>query len=345
MAEVRMQEVVKNFGDTIAVDHIDFSVNDGEFFVLLGPTGAGKTTTLRLIAGLERPDAGTVHIADRDVTAAAPAERDTAFVFQNFSLYPHFTVYENMAFPLRSPRHRWPEDEIGKRVREIAQLLRLDDKLDNRATRLSGGEMQRVAIGRALVREPSVYLMDEPLSSLDAKLREELRVELKRIQRELGATIIYVTHDHLEAMTLGDRLGVLSEGRIVQTGSPRDIYARPDSVYVASRLGSPRVNLLPPALLDLEETPAHAATIGIRPEDIELGTGNSIAHTIGVEHLGAETVVLLKLGDHDIRVLASNNRGPEGGSEVSLRVRPGTALFFDAEGRRIDTERIGDALP
>ena len=209
MAELVLSGLTKRFGTTVAVAEIGLRVGDGEFLVLLGPTGAGKTTTLRLVAGLETPDAGSVRLAGRDVTLDPPAARDTAFVFQQYSLYPHLSVYDNLAFPLRSPARRESEEKIRARVGEIASLLHIEDKLPNRATQLSGGQMQRVAIGRALVRRPSIYLMDEPLSSLDAKLRAELRVELKRIQRELGTTILYVTHDQTEAMTMATHIGVL----------------------------------------------------------------------------------------------------------------------------------------
>ena len=262
MADVSLRGVHKHFGEVVAVDGIDLDVADGEFVVLLGPTGAGKTTTLRLIAGLEKPDAGAVLIAGHDVTGEPPAARDLAFVFQQYSLYPHMTAYDNLAFPLRAPGRRVPEEQIRHRVAEIAGLLRIDHKLDSKATQLSGGEMQRVAIGRALVRAPAAYLMDEPLSSLDAKLRSELRLELMRIHRELGATILYVTHDQIEAMTMADRIGVLQEGRLVQTGAPRDIYEAPRNVYVATRLGSPAMNLLPDDLLPVETKPAGTVTVG-----------------------------------------------------------------------------------
>jgi multiple sugar transport system ATP-binding protein len=224
MAELALEGISKRFGRTQAIAELDLHVGDGELLVLLGPTGAGKTTTLRLAAGLERPDRGRICIGGLDVTAAPPAARDVAFVFQQYSLYPHLSVYDNLAFPLRSPVRRVPEPEIARRVRQMAELLRIEQKLSSRATQLSGGQMQRVAIGRALVRRPAMYLMDEPLSSLDAKLRAELRVELKRIQREVGATILYVTHDQTEAMTMATRIGVLQEGRLVQLGDrPRDL--------------------------------------------------------------------------------------------------------------------------
>ena len=212
MADVHIKNVTKSYGDTVAVDGLDLHIADGEFVVLLGPTGAGKTTTLRLIAGLERPDAGTIEIGGHDATALSPAERDTAFVFQQYSLYPHLSVFDNLAFPLRSPARKTGEDQIRRRVEEVARMVRIDHKLANRSTKLSGGEMQRVAIGRALVRKPAIYLMDEPLSSLDAKLRADLRLELKRIQAELGATMLYVTHDQIEAMTMADRIGILADG-------------------------------------------------------------------------------------------------------------------------------------
>src|SRR4051794_6356397 len=237
MADVSLRGVSKAFGDMQAVEDLTLTIKDGEFVVLLGPTGAGKTTTLRLIAGLERPDQGSIVIDGRDVTRLEPASRDVAFVFQQYSLYPHLTVYENLAFPLRSPARNWAEADIKRRVLEVARLVRIDHKLENRSTRLSGGEMQRVAIGRALVRKPAIYLMDEPLSSLDAKLRGDLRLELKRIQAELFSTMLYVTHDQIEAMTMADRIGILAEGRLVQIGTPREIYTEPANLHVAARLG------------------------------------------------------------------------------------------------------------
>ncbi len=211
MAEVAIETVSKRFGATEAVRDLSLTIHDGEFVVLLGPTGAGKTTTLRLVAGLEQPDTGKLVIGGRDVGGLPPASRDVAFVFQQYSLYPHLNVFDNIAFPLRSPARRMPEQQVAARVRETARLLQIEDKLNSRATHLSGGQMQRVALGRALVRSPAIYLMDEPLSSLDAKLRADLRVELKHIQADLGATILYVTHDQIEAMTLAARIGVIDQ--------------------------------------------------------------------------------------------------------------------------------------
>jgi multiple sugar transport system ATP-binding protein len=335
MAEVALTAVTKRFGRTTAVDGLDLEVADGEFVVLLGPTGAGKTTTLRLIAGLEQPDQGRVAIGGLDVTAVPPAARDTALVFQQYSLYPHLSVYGNLAFPLRAPGRRWPEDQIRGRVDEIARLLRIDAKLGNCATQLSGGEMQRVAIGRALVRQPAVYLMDEPLSSLDAKLREDLRIELKRIQVDLGATIVYVTHDQIEAMTLADRIGVLDRGRLVQIGAPREIYQAPVNLEVARRLGSPPINLLPADAFGSMGVPAAAATIGIRPEDVRIGRGGQAATVRQVEHLGAETVVLLEVASRQLHALAEPGLEVRQGSATTVDPALGLALFFGADGRRL----------
>lgn len=339
MAEVVLNGVTKSFGDLAAVDDLSLTVPDGGFVVLLGPTGAGKTTTLRLVAGLERPDHGSVWIAGRDVTTVAPAERDITFVFQQYSLYPHLSVFDNLAFPLRSPARRLPKDQIRERVQEIAAVLRIDHKLQNRATKLSGGEMQRVAIGRALVRRPAIYLMDEPLSSLDAKLRAELRLELKRVQRDLGATILYVTHDQIEALTLATEVGVLDEGRLVQLGTPRQIYEDPASSYVASRLGTPRINLLPVEVAKLEQVPAGAVTVGVRTEHVGLvprpnGQGRAVA-VQRIEHLGDQSHVHLRLDGHEMVVLVDPHAPVEAGSSLAIEFR--NPLFFDRDGQRIRT--------
>ncbi|MEM9522489.1 MAG: ABC transporter ATP-binding protein [Pseudomonadota bacterium] len=331
MAEVRLDNVCKSFGATRAVNGITMTIPDGAFVVLLGPTGAGKTTTLRLISGLEKPDEGGIHIAGRKVNDEMPAQRDVAMVFQQYSLYPHLSVRDNLAFPLRSPILKTPEDVIERKVRDIAELLQIPHKLDNKATELSGGEMQRVSIGRALVRDPSIYLMDEPLSSLDAKLRADLRVELKRIQSDLGATLLYVTHDQIEAMTMATHVGVLTNGRLAQFGTPREIYENPCSAYVATRLGLPRINLLPVGLFG-EEAPAGAARIGLRPEHIVTGEGRQ-AQVTRVEHLGDQTRLHLVMADHHIVTLADPRALPSIGSVV--RIRPRKPYFFDASGARV----------
>jgi multiple sugar transport system ATP-binding protein len=330
LAEVVLEGLSKAFGTTQAVADVGMIIPDGAFVVLLGPTGAGKTTCLRLIAGLDVPDAGDVRIDGASVLGQTPAQRDVAMVFQQYSLYPHMTVRDNLAFPLRSPILAWPEDKVAARVTEVAAVLRIGHKLDNKATQLSGGEMQRVSIGRALVRSPRIYLMDEPLSSLDAKLRAELRIELKRIHRELGATFLYVTHDQVEAMTMASHVGVLDRGRLVQFGTPREIYENPVSTYVASRLGSPRINLLPADTFG--PAPAGAAQIGLRPEHILQGEGVA-TQVVRVEHLGDQTRLHLKLGPHDLITLTDAHSTLAAGDR--LAVRPDNPLWFDADGVRL----------
>jgi multiple sugar transport system ATP-binding protein len=335
MADVKLASVTKRFGDTLAVDDLSIEIDGGSFVILLGPTGAGKTTTLRLVAGLEKPDSGHVTIGHRDVTSGPPAARDVAFVFQQYSLYPHLSVYDNLAFPLRSPTRRMPEDEISRKVTETATMLRIETKLGNRATRLSGGEMQRVAIGRALVRSPSIFLMDEPLSSLDAKLRADLRAELKRIQVELGATFLYVTHDQIEAMTMATRIGVIESGRIAQVGTPRDIYEQPNSLYVAARLGQPAINLIPRYLLRDLPAPGAAVTIGVRTENLRLVKTQRAAHgrVTWIEHLGDRNHLHILIDQHEVVTIADPDAGLAVGDDIGVSlVRP---LFFDANGMRI----------
>ncbi|CAO3429912.1 ABC transporter ATP-binding protein [Azospirillum endophyticum] len=337
MAEVVLNGVSRRYGATAAVEDISLTVGDGELVVLLGPTGAGKTTTLRLVAGLERPDVGTVSIGGCPMTDVPPAGRDVAFVFQQFSLYPHLTVFDNLAFPLRSPLHREPESAIRARVQEVAALLRIDHKLANRATRLSGGEMQRVAIGRALVRRPAAYLMDEPLSSLDAKLRAELRLELKRIKDELGATILYVTHDQIEAMTLATRIGVLDHGRLVQTGTPREVYERPRNIHVAGRLGTPAINLIPAGLLPDPDAPPGTHTVGARTEHLRIGAAGPHGRPAlvrRVEHLGDQSHVHLEIGGRTLVLLADPHAPLRVGDVVAVELE--SPLCFGSDGERID---------
>jgi len=330
MADVTLRGVTKRFRRDVAVDDVSLEIEDGSFVVLLGPTGAGKTTTLRLISGLEKADAGDILIAGRSVLNETPAQRDVAMVFQQYSLYPHMTVRENLEFPLKSPILRTPREQIARKVGEVSEVLRISHKLDNKATELSGGEMQRVSIGRALVREPAIYLMDEPLSSLDAKLRTELRVELKRVQMSLGATLLYVTHDQIEAMTMATHVGVLDHGRLVQFGTPREIYENPVSLYVASRLGLPRINVLPAGLFG--GAPSAATTIGLRPEHIAEGQGKP-SKVVRVEHLGDQTRLHLTLEGHDIVTLTDVHTRLEPGD--TLAISPENPLYFDASGARV----------
>jgi multiple sugar transport system ATP-binding protein len=344
MAGIELVGIARSFGETRAVADMSLQVADREFLVLLGPSGAGKTTTLRLIAGLERPDRGRVLMDGQDVTDRPPAERDCAFVFQQYSLYPHLSVYDNMAFPLRAPLRRTDATEVKRRVHQIAELLHIESKLSRRATELSGGEMQRVAIGRALVRRPRVFLMDEPLSSLDAKLREELRVELRNVHRSTGATVIYVTHDHVEATTMADRIGILERGVLQQVGTPIVIYSEPETLPVAQRLGSPAINVLP-ARWFAGHAPAGTVQVAIRPEDVVVST---------VDEAGGFRVVECSLVKHQVvaerdgvevraRVMLDEPLSP--GSFARFGFPPEHCYFFDAAGRRIASRDRHAAAP
>ena len=301
MAHLKLTDVSKRFGGNRALDGLSVDIADGEFFVLLGPTGAGKTTTLRLIAGLEKPDSGSIEIDGQNVQGWSAAERDVALVFQYYSLYPRYTVRQNLAFPLKSKVRNYSEAQIAERIAKAAKTLRIEHLLERKTDRLSGGEMQRVSIGRAIVREPRAFLMDEPLSNLDAKLREALRSELKDLQMKLGATFLFVTHDQIEAMSMGDKVGILSEGRLVQVGTPYDIYNRPRNMFVAGFVGSPSMNFLP-ADLFAGQLPANipnyanrAITLGVRSEDVTMGAGEPIeARVHDVENHGVEKIVTLR---------------------------------------------------
>lgn len=339
MADLKLEGLNKRFGSTAAVQNLELDIASGEMIVLLGPSGAGKTTTLRLVAGLEAPDSGRVLIDGRDVTGVAPALRDVTFVFQQYSLYPHLNVYDNLAFPLRSPLRKSSEAEIRAKVTEVARMLRMEDKLQSPATRLSGGQMQRVAIGRALVRSPAVYLMDEPLSSLDAKLRNDLRLELKRIQQDLGATMLYVTHDQIEALTLASRIGVLDHGQLVQTGTPQQVYEDPVSLNVASRLGSPRINLLPPAALPDLALPGSVASIGVRAEHVQLHREPRPRHALAevrrIELLGEQYLVHARLAGSEHDLIASALPGHLFEQGEVVRVELLQSFWFDAAGLRV----------
>ena len=330
MAEIVLENVTKAFGGTVALDNVSLTVPDGSFVVLLGPTGAGKTTTLRMVSGLDIPDSGAVYIDGRPMKGLSPAERNVAMVFQQYSLYPHLSVRQNLEFPLKSPLLKTPKDAIARKVQEVAEILQIAHKLENKATALSGGEMQRVSIGRALVRNPQIFLMDEPLSSLDAKLRADLRIELKRIQAKLGATLLYVTHDQIEAMTMATHVGVLNEGKLVQFGAPREVYEHPVSVYAATRLGQPRINVLPADLF--AGAPAGAKNIGLRPEHIMQGEGEE-ALVKRVEHLGDQTRLHLTLKRHDLVTVTDAHTRLRGGE--TIKIQPSRPLYFDAAGMRI----------
>ncbi len=344
MAQIEFQSVTKKFGTNRALDDLTLSVGDGEFFVLLGPTGAGKTTALRLIAGLDMPDTGAIHIAGDDVHDLTAAERDVALVFQYYSLYPRYTVRQNLEFPLKSKIHSFSQAEIDDRVNQAAKTLRITHLMDRKTDRLSGGEMQRVSIGRAIVREPRAFLMDEPLSNLDAKLREALRAELKELQIRLKATFVFVTHDQVEAMSMGDKVGVLNNGKLVQVGTPWEIYNRPRDLFVASFVGSPSMNLLPGVVSGDEcslfgaaqvlklpaATGAAKLTIGIRAEDVAVvpdGPVQAVIHD--VENHGVEKIVTLRVGDQLLKATVPSQMQTSVDAAVAFRIDPDKAHFFD----------------
>ena len=328
----RHVEKVYAAGQPPAVDDFTLDVRPGEFLVLVGPSGCGKSTTLRMVAGLELPTGGTVSIGGRDVTYLPPKDRDIAMVFQNYALYPHMTVRENMGFALRL-RHV-PKDEIARRVVAAAGTLGLVPYLDRLPKALSGGQRQRVALGRAIVREPAVFLFDEPLSNLDAKMRVEMRAEIVRLHQRLGATMIYVTHDQVEAMTMGERIVVMSGGRIQQAAAPMEVYHRPANRFVASFIGTPPMNLVPPGILDL------GRTVGVRPEAVRVermeaggdaGKGGLSATVDLVEPLGAETIVHAVLDQRNVPMIArvAGDAAWRHGERVRLVPDLAKAVYFE----------------
>jgi sn-glycerol 3-phosphate transport system ATP-binding protein len=349
LAEVEFRDVVRKYagdrsGDTVALKGLNLTVADGEFLILVGPSGCGKSTALRLLAGLDKPTSGEIRIGGSVVNGLAPGERDIAMVFQNYALYPHMTVYRNLAYGLR--QRRTPRAEIERRVRETADLLEIGELLDRKPGQLSGGQRQRVAMGRALVRKPQAFLLDEPLSNLDAKLRNQVRGDLKRLHRELPVTSIYVTHDQVEAMTLGDRLCVMSRGEVQQIGTTDDIYNRPANTFVAAFMGSPPMNLLPGVVRDgtlhvggaaitAVATPNGPVTVGARPEHLEVHTtvadGMVPARVDFVEPLGSHALVTA-IVDDETRVIVHAPAGTQldPGTRVGLALPPERTYFFDA---------------
>jgi ABC-type sugar transport system ATPase subunit len=339
--------VVKRHGTFTALHGIDVEIAPGEFFALLGPSGSGKTTTLRILAGLESVNEGRVMLDGVDVTDAEPGARDVAMVFQSYALYPHMSVAENIAFPLKMVGT--PKPEIERAVKEAAAKVHIGHLLDRRPGQLSGGQQQRVALARAIVRKPRLFLLDEPLSNLDAKLRLETRVELKKLQRSLDVTAVYVTHDQEEAMTIADRMAIFMEGRIAQIGTPEEVYARPASVDVAAFIGSPPMNLLPAQIggssvvvarteiaLGRDLGPPRSAILGVRPGALRLGAEGVPARVYLVEHLGDSTIVNLQV--EDVLVKLRTDRPPplSEGQGVRLSFDPADAHLFDeATGRRI----------
>jgi len=341
MADLKLSGVGKTYpGGVAAVADVDVEIADGEFIVLVGPSGCGKSTILRMIAGLETITQGTVEIGGRVVNALEPGERDIAMVFQNYALYPHMSVRGNMEYGLRN--QGTPRPEIDRRVTRAAAALRIEQFLDRKPRQLSGGQRQRVAMGRAIVREPSVFLFDEPLSNLDAKLRTQLRAELKDLHGRLGATFVFVTHDQVEAMSLANRIVIMSEGRIEQVGTPMDLYRRPASTFVAEFIGAPPMNVFAlssaagRAVAAMSGVAAgDADAIGIRPEALRVDPAGPRARVGLVEVLGAETLVHLRLGGDRLILGAGNGRDFAEGREVGLGVEDGAAILFDAGGRAI----------
>jgi sn-glycerol 3-phosphate transport system ATP-binding protein len=348
MADVSLRKVIKRYDDVEAVRGIDLDISDHEFIVLVGPSGCGKSTLLRMVAGLEEISRGEVKIGKRVVNTVDPAERDIAMVFQNYALYPHMTVYDNLAYGLRN--RKTPKAEIDARVAEAARMLQLEPYLDRKPRALSGGQRQRVAMGRAIVRKPAAFLFDEPLSNLDAKLRVSMRGEIKRLQRRLGTTSIYVTHDQLEAMTLADRLVVLNGGEIEQIGAPLEVYHTPASTFVASFIGSPAMNLLNgelhgdklalgPSLIDLAgiAPTSGPVTVGMRAEDLRVATSSEHALPLTVdyvEELGSQRLLHGLLGDQPLTAVVSPETALS--SELRLFIAPEKLHFFAHDtGKRI----------
>jgi multiple sugar transport system ATP-binding protein len=353
MSHVELQHITKTYPGVTALDDISFDIKDGEFFVLLGPTGAGKTTTLRVIAGLERPEAGSVFFDGESVDNLVPSDRDVALVFQQYSLYPTMSVYDNLAFPLRSPLRRTSPEEIRKKVEETAEKLRISHLLKRKTAHLSGGEMQRVSIGRAIVRSPRVFLMDEPLSNLDAKLREALRVELQHLQKTQGSTTLFVTHDQIEALTMADRIAVLNEGRIMQIGKPEDIYDRPETTFIAQLVGSPRINLFKARREDGTvfikgsdirlptaggiEVPADFL-VGIRPENVNPEPdGVFSGQLVLTEPLGVETILHIQSGQQTLLSLVPGITSFHLGDVIKFNISSEHIHYFGLNGERLQS--------
>ena len=353
MASVTFQNASRTYPGTErpAVDSLNLEIEDGEFLVLVGPSGCGKSTSLRMLAGLEEIDTGSVYIGDRDVTDVQPKDRDIAMVFQNYALYPHMTVADNMGFALKIAGVA--KAEIRERVEEAAKILDLEEYLDRKPRALSGGQRQRVAMGRAIVRSPQVFLMDEPLSNLDAKLRVQTRTQIASLQRRLGVTTVYVTHDQTEAMTMGDRVAVLKDGILQQVDTPRRMYDHPDNLFVAGFIGSPAMNILEVPVVDggvqfggavypverdiLSETELNEVSLGVRPEDLTLSeTGEGLPVEVNlVEELGADAYIYgsTRLGDieHEIIARVDGRRPPEKGATVYFRPKEGHVHLFDTK--------------
>ena len=358
MVKIRLENISKYFGDVEAVKNLSLDIRDGEFIALLGPSGCGKTTTLLMIAGIYKPSEGYIYFDDKVVNDVPPKDRNIGMVFQSYALYPHMKVFDNIAFPLRLKKV--PKDEIRKRVVEVAKLLGIAELLDRKPSQLSGGQQQRVALARAIVKQPDVFLMDEPLSNLDAKLRIHMRAELKKIQKELGITTIYVTHDQLEAMTMANRIAVLNKGRLQQYATPQELYRRPANMFVAGFIGSIPINFIDgeivknngEVLIDTGSlkigltdglsdglqnvTHGYEVTIGIRPEHIRIGRGPFKGKVVIVEPLGRDMIIHIDVDGHTLRALAPLSKKVEEGREVKFN--------FDLSRIHLFDKKTGEAI-
>ena len=370
MATVTFDHVTKRFGEVVAVNDLNLEIRDGEFMVLVGPSGCGKTTSLRMIAGLEEISDGKLLIGDKVVNDIAPKDRDIAMVFQSYALYPHMTVRDNMAFGLKL--RKTPKNEIERRVNEAAAMLSCENLLDRKPRELSGGQRQRVALGRAIVREPAVFLMDEPLSNLDAKLRVQTRAEIARLHQRLGTTTVYVTHDQVEAMTMGQRIAVMSEARLQQVGSPQELYDHPDNRFVAGFIGSPSMNFLEVDVtrsgeavqlkgdgIDIPLPDRYAAsfkdfsgnklTVGVRPEHLDVKAegpnGKLQGNADVVEYLGNEELIHFSVGGHDIVAVIGSEHRVRPGDDLTLHVPLEKVHLFDPQSTlALDKERGNEEI-
>jgi len=356
MAEIVIKNVRKEFGDFVAVKESSFTIEDGEFFMLLGPSGCGKTTTLRMIAGLELPTSGEIYLDGKEISQLPPSQRDIAFVFQMFALYPHMNVRGNISYPLKS--QGMPRAAIKEKVAEVSKILGIEDILDRPVGGLSGGDRQRVALGRAIVREPKAFMMDEPLGALDAEFREHMSEELRALHDRMGATTVYVTHDQLEAMQMGDKIVVMNNAVVEQFGTPQEIYDKPATMFVADFIGSPSMNFLPfhgQVARDATEVSLHGAhfhiphtrepfegdmALGVRPEHIQLSDSAPYrAKVLAAEYLGTTQIVTLKTDRGDVKARISSQQTARMGETLGLDFAPSTITLFDrGSGRALKSE-------
>lgn len=348
MATISVQNLEKSFGDTKVLHEISLGVEAGEFAVLVGPSGCGKSTLLRIIAGLETASSGTISIAGKVVNELPPKDRDIAMVFQNYALYPHFTVAENMGFSLRL--QGVPKARISEKVAQAASILGLTDLLSRHPRQLSGGQRQRVAMGRAIVRDPQIFLFDEPLSNLDAKLRVQMRTEIRELHHRLKTTIVYVTHDQVEAMTMADKIVVMRNGVVEQIGKPLDLYDKPKNMFVAGFIGSPAMNFLDGTIVPAgfqtadgtvipmaTDGAAHAVTCGIRPEHFHLAPDGIEVDVVVIETTGAETLMVARLGSRTITCVLRDRIDARPGDKLKISMDTSVVHLFDGDGNRIET--------